>query len=301
LKWYLSIGFSAIFFSRSLYLVAQSSYATLSVDNDLYFKSDYYYSSGIFWQYGKEISAQSSESLKTYHLWELSQEIYNPSKRYTSNTALFDYPYGGWSYIKYTIQKEIRPLQYVEYGVQVGTTGDWSLAPWIQNTYHEKVLMLRPNSWVAQVPNSIHVNLFLGYFYEQVWSEIFRFQSHFYSRLGTQRIDAGSRVGINIGQGKVLPLGSNNLQPHTPFPGLYFGVDGSWIAHDYMLNGSLFGKEAPFTAPLMPFRIIYELGITLQSKKWKALMLYKHRSRDNKLQPRQGHEYINFSISRFFR
>ena len=73
-------------------------YLNLSVDNDLYFGIDRYYSSGVFISMGnlKPVTDKEAAPSKRYAHWTLGQEIYTPSNRYTIDTNKFDYPYGGW-------------------------------------------------------------------------------------------------------------------------------------------------------------------------------------------------------------
>ena len=87
-------------------------YINLSVDNDLYFGTDWYYSSGIFISTGKlKIVENQKEGFpKTYLHWTLGQEIYTPSTRYTRDESYFDYPYGGWLYLDYNIEKYKSPF-----------------------------------------------------------------------------------------------------------------------------------------------------------------------------------------------
>ena len=77
-------------------------YVNLSVDNDLYFKQDWYYSSGIFISTGKLKQEEDQETAfpKRYVHWTLGQEIYTPSRRYSLNVDLYDYPYGGWLFLE---------------------------------------------------------------------------------------------------------------------------------------------------------------------------------------------------------
>ena len=57
-------------------IVAQSNYLNLDVENDLYFLTDQYYSSGIFIETGKVVE---KDSVKKFRIWELGQEIFTPS------------------------------------------------------------------------------------------------------------------------------------------------------------------------------------------------------------------------------
>ena len=70
-----SLKYTCIFLISNL-TIAQSSYLNLDVENDLYFLTDEYYSSGIFIETGKVVK---KDSIKKFKIWELGQEIYTPS------------------------------------------------------------------------------------------------------------------------------------------------------------------------------------------------------------------------------
>lgn len=281
-------------------LLAQSRYLNLNVDNDLFFITDYFYSSGIFLQYGKEISAAEKDSLRKFRLIELGQEIYTPSDRYSTNPQEYDYPYGGWTYLKFSLQKELSKNQQFEVGLQLGVTGDWSIARWMQNTYHTNILGLPENAWIDQIPAAVHLNISAQYFHQKQWTKHLRYVSQTYSSLGTQRMHLGSRMGLNIGNGSVFGLGANTLYNQREGDAMYVGVNTSYVFHDYMLSGSLFKDNAPFIAENIPFRYEVEIGFAIQGNRWKFLFLYKNRSSDNLLQPKASHHLMNITLSRFF-
>jgi len=290
-----------VFLYGSTSLLAQSKYFNLNVDNDLFFVTDYFYSSGIFLQYGKEIfSETTNDSLRKFKLFELGQEIYTPSNRFSTDPQEYDYPYGGWTYLKFSQQKELSANKQYEVGLQVGVTGDWSIARWMQNTYHTNVLGLPENAWVNQVPEAVHINVFAQYFYQKKWGEYLQYVSQSYSSLGTQRIHLGHRIGLNIGDRNVFGLGANTLYNKGNGDAFYIGLNSSYVFHDYMLSGSLFHDKALFIADNVPFRYEVEVGFALQNNRWKFLFLYKNRSRDNALQSKTSHHLMNITLSRFF-
>lgn len=288
-----------VFLWSSMLWSQTDRFFSFNIDNDLYFLSDYYYSSGIFFQWGKK-KETTKDSLSRYRLWELGQEMYTPSDRYSENTADYDYPYGGWSFVKYTQWREHTPNAQYLYGIQVGVTGDWSLARWMQNNYHKTVLGLPFNAWVDQQPEALHVNLLSAYFYQKPLSQFLTFESQFYSRLGTQRIDVGSRLGFNLGRTSVLNKGDNPYSGNTFGEGIYLGVNASYVAHDYMLSGSMFNDEAPFVVENNQQRLIIEAGFARRTPAWKLLMLFSSRSKDTPVQNKKNHLYLNFTISRLF-
>ena len=61
-----SLKYTCIFLISNL-TIAQSSYLNLDVENDLYFLTDEYYSSGIFIETGKGVK---KDSIKKFKIWE---------------------------------------------------------------------------------------------------------------------------------------------------------------------------------------------------------------------------------------
>ena len=283
-------------------LVAQE-YFSLSIDNDLYFMMDHYYSSGIFLQYGKQLQNTDSLNdtlLKKYVLWELCQEIYTPSLRYTSNSAVYDYPYGGWTSLKLTFQKELSKSKQHQWGIQLGATGDASGAQWMQNTYHRLVLGLPELPWTDEVAQAFHLNVFADNYKRWYLHEKVSIQSHVFGTIGTQKISGGAALGFVLGKQTVLSKGGNVLIDQQQGDGLYFGVRLQYIAHDYMLSGSLFNDKAPFTLPINPVRSMIEAGYAIRKNDWRFAFIYFNRSPDNKVQPQEGHHYLNITLTRFF-
>ena len=143
-------------------MLMSQSYFGLSVDNDLYFGTDRYYSSGIFLKYGrlkkKPKDSVDSQVYVSEH-WTFGQEINTPSLRLTSDLNKIDYPYSGWLYLSF--QKEyFQNLDFgYGWGLQIGTSGaEASLAKYFQNNYHIYILNLEPLSWAYSIPQSFLVN-----------------------------------------------------------------------------------------------------------------------------------------------
>ena len=138
-------------------------YVKLSVDNDLYFVTDRYYSSGIFLSYGykkgKPGVKLDSIDTSTYVHWHLGQEVYTPARLQTRDLSKLDYPFGGWLFIEREVLKYFNDRTAFSWGIQIGTTGDESLAPWMQNFYHLNFLKLPRVTWEAAMPQEIHLNL----------------------------------------------------------------------------------------------------------------------------------------------
>ena len=299
-------NYSRLFFFVLFFLIQANSYAqeyfSLDVDNDLYFLGDKYYSSGIFLQYGKQLDPDEmtkQEFSKKYLLWELGQEIFTPSDRFGKKSSNYDYPFGGWLYLKASFQKETTINKQWQWGIQLGATGDASLAQWMQNTYHRLFLNIDEYSWIDEVPQTFHVNVFADSFRRWQLVEYVALRSHLFSKLGTQQIYAGLALGLNFGKQIVLPNGGNVLLGKKKGSGVYFGGRIQYIAHDYMLSGSLFNDNAQFTLPVNRFRALVEVGYSLHKGPWRISTVFFNRSPDNKLQPQKSHRYLKIALTRF--
>ena len=277
--------------------IAQSRYLNLDVENDLYFLTDEYYSSGVFIEAGKLIE---KDSTKKFQILELGQEIYTPSDTDSKDFHNYDYPFGGWTFLKYILQIEKKNNAFFEYGFQIGLTGEWSFAGKIQNIYHKKIINADIPTWEAQIPNAAHFNIFTSYYFQSLISSKILFFRKYKGTLGTQRIAIESNFGLNYGVNVNDKL-SNPLYQKTNGVGVYFGVNPSLIFHDFMLSGEGFqNEEALFTAKSKTLRVILDLGFTYRLKNWKFIFIYKNRTPDNFIQPKKQHHYNKLSVSYFF-
>ena len=276
---------------------AQSSYLNLDVENDLYFLTDKYYSSGILIETGKRVE---KDSIKKFQIWELGQEIYTPSDTDSKDFKNYDYPFGGWTFLKYILQIEKKNNRFFEYGFQFGLTGEWSLADRIQNFYHKKIINADIPTWEAQIPEALHLNSFISYYFQtEITPKIFMHRK-FKTILGTQRIALETNFGLNYGI-NVNDKISNPLYQKTKGMGLYFGINPSLIFHDFMLSGEGFqNEEALFTAKSKTLRVTLDLGFAYRLKNWKFIFIYKNRTPDNFIQPKKQHHYNKLSVSYFF-
>lgn len=276
---------------------AQSSYINLDVENDLYFLTDEYYSSGVFLEVGKVIE---KDSIKKFKIWELGQEIYTPSDIDSKDFQNYDYPFGGWTFLKYILQIQKKNYSFFEYGFLFGLTGEWSLADKMQNIYHKKIINADISTWEAQIPNAAHLNFFTSYYFQTVISPKIFFYRKYKAILGTQRMAIETNFGLNYGI-NVNDKVSNPLFLKSDKLGIYFGLNPSFVFHDFMLSGKGFQKEeAPFTTRPKTFRFIFDLGFSYKIKNWKFIFIYKNRTPDNFIQPKKQHHYNKLSVSYFF-
>ena len=289
--------------NKSIYLIGyfvfltlkihSQSYIELSVDNDLYFLTDQYYSSGIAISYGKK------KEKKANH-WRIGQEIYHPSQRYTNDLSKIDYPYNGWLYVQNEKEYFLGVNTSYSWGIEIGITGEASLARTFQNFYHRTFLSLPELSWTGAQPQRFHFGV-LGQINKGIsLSENIHLTSQLYSKLSSYRIQSIGRIGILIGSTQNLPFQKSSFNNTELSRGVYIGTRQEYRPHDFALSGSLFDNSSVHTVPNLKHRNSFEFGLFYQKKKWMILMLYQSMSKDTPGQIYKRHKVLNITIRNQF-
>lgn len=278
--------------------ISAQRYLNLSVDNDLFFGRDRYYSSGIFISVG-ELNENYDTSIKYVH-WTLGHEIYTPSLRYTKEVEYYDYPYGGWLFFQRAEERQLNLNNAWLWAIKAGMTGKASLASFMQNLYHDKILGLPNMAWEKPVPQRFHVNL-NGLYKKRI--NLFpkgAILTDFFGNLGTQRTAIGSNIGLLLGSSKVISFIHNPLEMQEVGFGIYIGSRVEYRFHDFMISGSLFDDDTPFTLEPIPYKYNALVGLAFYGERWQLQMLWNRISNDNTTQKIKSHYYLNISLSRLF-
>ena len=278
-------------------LIAQQ-YAGLSIDNDLFFGKDYYYSSGIFLKYGHKKNGK--EKTKSIH-WTLGQEIYTPIARYDRMTTNMDYPFSGYLYLQREVSNAISEKSHFRWGVQLGLSGPPSLSKPIQNAYHKWILRLPELSWEGEQPSGLHIGV-LGQYTKIIKIEAHTsFTNQTELHLATHRIESSLRSGLQIGTIEPMAFYDQVLASNSLGWGVHIGIQLKYNVHDYNLSGSLFENSSPFTLPSIPFRNTLEIGVGGRTKQWQFLAMAKAMSHDTPGQKYKRHQVLYLSILRVFK
>ena len=292
-----------LFFIITTGLNAQK-YIGLNVDNDLYFGSDRYYSSGIFLEFGKLIKTPSDSILKFGYIskhWVLGQEINTPALHYTENISKMDYPYNGWLFLGF--KKEFFKKPNLGYGweIQFGSTGaEASLAKVFQNTYHTYIINAKQLTWASSIPQAFHLNLNLSFFWGKPFNDKIKFITRNKIQLGSFRTSINSRYGIQFGSLKGLPFFGNRLEILENGFSFFLGMELEYNFHDYSLSGSLFSQSSPFNLIAEKLRNKYQAGFTYFKLPWKVNFLFNNTSRYIKTQKYSRHPFLKIAITRIF-
>jgi len=279
-------------------------YVGLSVDNDLYFGTDRYYSSGIFLNFGG-LKKQPKDSLDTQvyvsQHWTLGQEINTPSLRLTDDLDKIDYPYNGWLYLGF--QREyLKNLDFgYGWGVQFGTTGgDESLAKFFQNNYHIYILNLDPLSWAYSIPQSFLVNLEASILWGKQLTPKLKWIHANRATAGSFRTNLSTRFGFQWGDLPGLPFFGQRLEDLSEGFALFAGAQLMVNFHDYSLTGSLFRSNSYYDFEAKSFRSALQGGLVYFQSGWRGQLLLNYTSALITTQRIKEHLYLNISLSKLF-
>lgn len=265
------------------------SYWSVQNDNDFYFSKDYYYSNGLFLDYGKTSKLNSQN---TYH-FRLGQEIYNPSFRYITNTKKYDYPYSGFLYLS-AKRTTTRIDNSNEIGITLGMSGEASGARQLQNWYHNTFLRLNNLAWEEAMPQKLLINMFFKHKKEWSIEDDLKFGMESAVQLGLAKTYLQHSAFLLLNGLSIIAVNNPLIQQQS---GFYFGVQQQYLIHDFMIQGPLDGSNT-LERELVPYRVTFIAGPVFHLKDWIIKGIWNYRSKDNSSQRHSWHPYMSVSFTK---
>ena len=251
---------------------------SLTIDNDVFFQTDRYYTDGfqIEWKRsGGPLSGFEGDFLsslcsylgcasKDYAQAKsiIAQAAYTPRDILIAQAQPLDHPWGGHLYFERAYDF-VTPnqLQQTRITGQIGLLGHYSLADRVQKAAHKAFGSNPPNGWDNQIGNNLAVlaSLEKRYAFGDV-SEASgtRLRTAAYWNLTAGNVQTSAAVGINFALGKSLPLIASNdpvRRSSLDLAGaaclfdwlqcsLFGGVEARAVAFNVFLDGN-FGRKDP--------------------------------------------------------
>lgn len=265
------------------------SYWSFQNDNDLYFSKDYYYSNGLFLDYG---TSSIKDSHTSYH-YRLGQEIYNPSFRYITDSKSYDYPYSGYLYLSVK-QIKTKTDRATELGFTIGVSGEASGARQLQNWYHNTLLNLKDLAWEDAMPQKLLVDLSIKHQREWTIDKDLKFGMEAKSQLGLTKTYVAHAAYLLFNGLSVLSIDHPLLLKQS---GFYIGFQQQYLFHDFMIQGPLDNSNT-LERELVPYRITFKLGPIFYLNQWVIKGIWNYRSADNRSQRHPWHPYMSVSIGK---
>ncbi len=271
-------------------------------DNDFLTFTDRYYSSGLFLKYSRLLKQGLFSSGQEQMSLALAQEIYTPSRTNTTNIVEMDRPYAGflglsvgWSYTKNVIGLETNLL--------VGIAGKASGSGDFHRWYHNALDVPSPPTWVYEIDNSFHVNLYGHYSHEWQlatgdFSVYFAVQPKF--AVGTKDIYAYPELITYFGKRNTMSSSSAYNNFSSTDSELFFALRAGYkfIVHNAMLEGHLFGDHSPFLVKAKSN--VFYAGFDLQHRDGQNEYWFGYQFNSAETNETQTHNYISLSYARNF-
>lgn len=245
----------------------------LTFENDLFAVTDRNYSSGVkasftapanqlpgFVDRGIDKLGLRRDGRDWYATYGVGQRIFTPTDINTRTPDPDDHPYAGHAYVSFAVSS-VTPARLDTVRVEIGVTGDPSLAEETQKTVHSIVGADRPNGWGSQLPSAPT----FGLSYEVVGKYgadvtgfgLFDLKAEVLPRaiisLGTFDTFAGVGMGLRIGDNFADDFGPAHIRPGVVGSGvfrpqmgfgwsLFAGVDARLVGRAGAIQGALFNS-----------------------------------------------------------
>ena len=270
-------------------------------DNDFIFNIDRYYTAGTFVVYSTLIEKDfifKRDTVNAIQLdFTLGQETYTPRMLFTSNFELLGRPYAGYLFLQGQTS-QVKNTHLWALSGEIGLTGDLSLARGFQVAYHKLINEFIP-IWEGQIANGFHINL-KGTYIKDFKSEngsAFSLKSS--TVAGTRAVFAKQEAFLFLGHRATLGKSSafGRLSDVKELYG-FLSLGTTWVIHNSVIEGHLFGDQSPFTLRNVPFLFNFQAGVTYRGKRNLFQAIYNFQTRETFREGRS--QYAALKIARRF-
>lgn len=289
---------------------------SFSYDNDLYFGTDRYYTSGGTVTYsflkkgGSDIHRRFGrlDSSKVIGRVQYGHQIFTPNKIKWRDINEFDRPYAGWQFFQFQVQNFPRNNVMNRYIIELGAVGEITGMGNFQEWYHEQLSFPQPRGWQYQIQNEAVLNL--EYHRKMHWSPVRRIG--FYSDTGLKFGNGINRASqeIMVRYGKANRLvnsgaADSRISDHIPVVGnsdpeeeegfIFYGIEGQYVMSNIFIEGSLINSESPHTEEIEQFVIVKKWGFVYTNYYTTFSFIVYHLTPENK--GAKDHKYLSLNLS----
>ncbi|MFD2586483.1 lipid A-modifier LpxR family protein [Croceitalea marina] len=300
----LFLGLATLFVLFSVQLYSQdisqkniSQQLELRHDNDFFMLTDRYYSSGLFLTYRKRLSKGISKTDQEQLDFTIGQEVYTPSQTQSTNSAVFDRPYAGFSGLKATWSRS-RADHLYQISALIGIAGLNSGAGGFQRWYHRAIAISDSPLWIDELNDSFHLNFYFSYVKE--WEIVpnpfgVRFALKPNLALGSRDIYAEPEAIFYFGRRNEVAKTIAYDQIGSTDREIYFALRASYrsVFYNGLIEGNLFGDNSPVLKE--PSNGIWRLGFDFYHRFQRNDYKFGLRYNSAETQLSQKHKYVMLS------
>jgi lipid A 3-O-deacylase len=283
----LLLGVGVMFFPRAARAQERNPFysreISMSVDNDIIFFVDFYYTAGqdiiyrrlvnphaALYRRFRPAAADSSKVILQYHT---GYKIFTPRNIDFSSTKTMDRPYAGWTFGSVGISNFPSPNISNRYEAELGVVGKASGMGQLQTWVHKVTDFEEPAGWSSQIRDEVVINFYYTRYYEQKIISDIGLVAQSAAQIGT----GGNRLSEDIIL-RLLEFNPINNSVFTQsrvnwetraegrqrkqeiFIFVDYGFD--YVASNIFIEGSLFnGNRSPFTVAAQPWVFRRNVGL----------------------------------------
>ena len=258
---------------------------SFTYDNDNYFGTDQYYSSGAKINYSRHVESDTkfykkfhskkTDSTKLIIRYTYGHQMITPSdiKLRPEQLLSMDRPYAGWHYASFSIDNYPSNKAKNSYKITLGLIGEESGIGNLHEWWHKSFGIKHPRGWDTEIRTEPIINLQ-------------------YNRLQSFKIYNGMNVVTNshvqtgngankIGQSATIRWGKSNTIDNSSFANsrlsnkmpqidnndpqeeegfIFYGWDASYVLNNVLIQGSLFNDQSPYVKDIEQLVYIRKFG-----------------------------------------
>jgi hypothetical protein len=274
----------------------------LQHDNDFFILTDRYYSFGLFLNYtyhpDKGIFNKGNEQLS----FTLGVEAFTPDDTETEDIAEMDRPYAGYLGLNsdWTL---VNGNNFYSLQLELGITGKSSGAGAFQRWYHNAVVVSGPQTWIGELSDSFHMNLYADYTKEwQIAPNPFAvhiaLRSEFAYGTRDQFIQPEliAYFGRRNKMDSSIAYGQIGDTERELFIALRAGY--RFISYNGLLEGNYWGDDSVYLVDALTS--VLQIGFDFQHRFKQNDYKFGYRFHSDETENSQTHQYVILSYARSF-
>ncbi len=271
-------------------------------DNDLFLLTDRYYSAGLFLTYRRRLQKGVFRSGNEQLVFSLGEEIITPTDLKSKDIADLDRPYagflgftGGWSHAGKS--------SLVEGNLLFGVAGSASGAGTLQQWFHKAIVSSDAPTWVGELENSIHTNLYVAYTYEwQLAPNPFSVHvaAHPQIAFGTRDVYFHPELTAHFGRRNTLSSSMAYTRIGSTDRETFFVLRAGYrfVGRNGLLEGNALGDDSVFL--VSSNTTVFYGGFDFQVRRGKNEFWYGYRINSAESGHTEAHQYMLLSYARNF-
>ncbi|MCG8476638.1 MAG: lipid A deacylase LpxR family protein [Cytophagales bacterium] len=242
-------------------------------DNDsyLFYRSDRYYSSGIFLCFNALLPQQDTS--RKFIQIQLSHKIFTPVNRLYRYLKNYDRPYAAWACLE-TSFRIASPRWVRSYGLQLGVLGPHALGKEMQDGIHSVLGMKLARGWDYQISNGWGVNLVSRHAWSLLKEKKAEIILEGMASLGNVFTKTEGLLAYRFGRFRPLAgssyfrtdLGEGLVEGNELY--FFFKIGGGIQFYDATVEGNLFGDKSIHLEEIQPNYLLLEWGGEYSKDSW---------------------------------